>query len=71
MNPTPPQPPSDFVELSMDSSDISITFVDCSLNDVWRPRRRDIRGVPPGAFDLPPALEEPNKEPEDGPKDDA
>jgi hypothetical protein len=69
MNPIPPPLPSDFVEFSMDSTDISISFIDCSANNTWRPRRRDIRGVPPGAFDLPAAPEEPKKEPTDDPQD--
>jgi hypothetical protein len=70
VNPTPPPPPS-FVEFSVDPTEVSVTFVDCSLNKTWRPRRRDIRGVPPGAFDPSPELEKLKKKPEDEPKDGA
>jgi hypothetical protein len=69
MNPTPPKPSSDFVEFSMESTDISITFIDCSANNTWRPIRRDIRGMPPGAFDLSPAPENQRKNREGESKD--
>jgi hypothetical protein len=57
-----------------DSLDSAIVVIDGPGDTTRRPMRRDIRGIPPGAFDLPPEDEKrkkkPKKKPEDGPKDD-
>lgn len=67
MNPSPPPSPGNSRHGSTSSIGSPIVFIDGPVNNTWRPRRRDIRGVPPGAFDRPPGVEKHKKKPEDGP----
>jgi hypothetical protein len=54
-----------------DALDSPIIVIEGSGDTTRRPRPRDIPGMPPGAFDLPPALEQPKKHGDDGLKDNA
>jgi hypothetical protein len=71
MNPTPP-PPSDGPGSQSDAIDSPIIFIDCVMDNTIRPARRDIRFMPPDAFELPPMPAKPRKKKsDDGPTDDA
>ncbi len=71
MNPTPQPPPSDRPSSRSDSLDSFIIVIEGRGDTTRRPRRRDIRGIPPGAFDIPPTPEKPEKKPDEEPKDGA
>jgi hypothetical protein len=66
MNQPSPPSPSGRPSSRSDSLDSFIIVIEGRGDTARRPRRRDIRGIPPGAFDLPPAHNKPKKKPADG-----